>query len=107
MQFAKDNISDADDVSEIFENSDFLKDFRSMVSSSSRGCILMDSPERLKYFLKAKVARDSTGRGVAYTELANMRICPSHGLPGKEIPEKHWAYKFSKKHWFFGFGAYG
>jgi hypothetical protein len=22
------------------------------------------------------------------------------------VPEDHWAYRFAKKHWFFGFGAY-
>jgi hypothetical protein len=26
--------------------------------------------------------------------------------PGHEIPEANWAYRFAKKHWFFGFGAY-
>ena len=26
--------------------------------------------------------------------------------PGNEVPEKHWMYRFAKKHWFFGFGAY-
>jgi len=26
--------------------------------------------------------------------------------PENEIPEKHWAYRFAKKYWFFGFGAY-
>ena len=28
-------------------------------------------------------------------------------LPGQEIPEKSFFYRFAKKHWFFGFGAYG
>ena len=27
-------------------------------------------------------------------------------LGRSEIPEEHWAYRFAKKHWFFGFGAY-
>ena len=31
---------------------------------------------------------------------------PSQHDPGNEIPEKHWMYRFAKKHWFFGFGAY-
>ena len=30
----------------------------------------------------------------------------SQHMPGEEIPEEHWAYRFAKKHWFFGFGAY-
>jgi hypothetical protein len=36
-----------------------------------------------------------------------MTCRAGHHLPGQEIPEKHWAYRFAKKHWFFGFGAYG
>jgi hypothetical protein len=23
-----------------------------------------------------------------------------------QFPEEHWLYRFAKKHWFFGFGAY-
>ena len=30
---------------------------------------------------------------------------PSQHDPGNEVPEKHWAYRFAKKHFFFGFGA--
>ena len=30
----------------------------------------------------------------------------SQWLPGEEIPEKHWLYKFSKKYWFNDFNAY-
>ena len=30
----------------------------------------------------------------------------SQHSPGQEVPEEHWAYRFAKKHWFFGFGAY-
>jgi hypothetical protein len=26
--------------------------------------------------------------------------------PGTEVPEKSWAYKFTKKHFFHDFGAY-
>ena len=31
----------------------------------------------------------------------------SQHQPGQEIPEKHWMYRLAKKHYFFGFGAYG
>ena len=27
-------------------------------------------------------------------------------LPGEEIPEKHWMYRFAKRWWFNDFGAY-
>ena len=41
------------------------------------------------------------------TELAAMAAYPSHHQPGREIPERSLAYRFAKKYWFFGFGAYG
>ena len=33
-------------------------------------------------------------------------LTSSQHLPGQEVPEEHWVYRFAKKHWFFGFGAY-
>ena len=40
-------------------------------------------------------------------ELEAMTARNSQYNPGNEIPEEHWMYRFAKKHWFFGFGAYG
>jgi hypothetical protein len=51
-------------------------------------------------------ARDTTQRGTALVELDAMQPRTSQHLPGQEVPEEHWAYRFAKKHWFFGFGAY-
>lgn len=51
-------------------------------------------------------ARDTTARGDAFEEYDRMESRPSQHDPGNEIPEKHWMYRFAKKHWFFGFGAY-
>jgi hypothetical protein len=31
-----------------------------------------------------------------------MQTVPCHHLADSEIPEKHWAYRFAKKYWFFG-----
>ncbi len=39
-------------------------------------------------------------------ELEALSSLNSQHNPGNEIPEKHWLYRFAKKHWFFGFGAY-
>ena len=30
----------------------------------------------------------------------------SQDLPGREIPEKHWMYRFAKHYWFNDFGTY-
>ena len=39
-------------------------------------------------------------------ELLALQPRGSQHNPGNEIPEEHWMYRFAKKHWFFGFGAY-
>ena len=51
-------------------------------------------------------ARDTTARGTAMAELEAMESRSSQHQPGFEVPERHWMYRFAKKHWFFGFGAY-
>ena len=52
-------------------------------------------------------ARDTTARKTALIELEAMQPRGSQYQPGHEIPEKSWAYRFIKKHWFNDFGAYG
>ena len=107
LQFALDNINDGRPLAEIFDRSAFLKAFREVSSQTTRGCVIMERPDLLKAFLESQGARDSSGRATGYAELAAM--CPhvSHHVPGQEIPEKNAAYRFAKKNWFFGFGAYG
>lgn len=107
LQFARDHIGDGRDLHRILNDSTFLPRFRELCCSSTQGCIIMEQPERLAAFLRAEGARDSSGRGRAFEELDAMCTCPGHHQPGREIPEKSWAYRFAKKHWFFGFGAYG
>ena len=85
----------------------FLPDFRETAASRTRGCILMDAPEALLELVERHDACDSSGRGTARAELAAMAAHPSHDQPGGELPETSFAYRFAKKHWFFGFGAYG
>jgi len=107
LQFACDKIEDGSKIFDIINDSQFLKRFRELTSSISRGCILMENPDILYDFLKRENAVDSSGRNNAYNEIKSMCACLSHNIKGMEIPEKHWAYKFAKKNWFFGFGAYG
>ncbi len=61
----------------------------------------------VKEFLKKHGARDTTGRESGFEELTCMKPHMSHHMPGEEIPEKSRLYRFAKKNWFFGFGAYG
>lgn len=106
IQFAKDNIAD-DTLENIFNNSDFLQKFRSFVSKTTRGCILLDHPDLLTQFLHENQAKDTTGRKTGFKELCSMQKLPCHDIPEEEIPEKSWMYRFAKKYSFFGFGAYG
>jgi hypothetical protein len=39
-------------------------------------------------------------------ELDAMEPRFSQWLPGEEIPEQHWMYRWAKKYWFNDFGAY-
>ena len=107
IQFALDNIKNGKKLCDIFNNSEFLTELRELLCKTSRGCILLEQPGLLKKAIEKTGARDSSGRGTALNELASMTACSSHHIPGKEIPEKYWPYKFAKKYWFFGFGAYG
>jgi MoaA/NifB/PqqE/SkfB family radical SAM enzyme len=107
LQFARDNIGDGTGLYDIFNNSEFLAKFRGMCTSTTKGCIVMEHPGKLAEFIESEDAIDSSGRGTLLQELGCMGACGSHDQPGKEIPERSWAYRFAKKHWFFGFGAYG
>ena len=107
IQFAVDNIHAGKPLAELFRDSEFLKAFRDYSRTSTRGCVIMEDPERLKAFLLAQSARDTSGRGTGYQELSAMLPHVSHNVPSAEIPEKSAMYRFAKKYWFFGFGAYG
>ena len=39
-------------------------------------------------------------------ELEAMQPRTSQWLPGEEVPEQHWMYRWSKRVWFNDFGAY-
>jgi len=107
IQFARENIGDGKNLYNIFSRSDFLANFRRMCSQETKGCIIMEKPRRLAAFMREQRAHDTSGRDSVYAELEKMCRYGSHHQPGQEIPEKSWAYRFAKKHWFFGFGAYG
>lgn len=106
LQFANDNINNRP-IDEILENDGFISHFRKFAASETRGCVILEKPSEMKLFLEREKAKDTTGRDSGYSELAAMNVCPGHHISGKEIPEKSWLYRFAKKYWFFGFGAYG
>ncbi len=107
IQFARESIREANGGKDPFADSGFLERFRKFSAENTRGCVLLECPEKLHAFMEAEGARDTSGRGTGMAELSAMHTLPGHHLPGREIPEKHPFYYFAKKHWFFGFGAYG
>ena len=106
VQFAKESIHDQRSLKETFNQSGFLRDFRQLAASATRGCIVLERPDLLHELVVLHSARDTTARGTAHSELLAMQPRPSQYNAGEEVPEKNWFYRFAKKHWFNDFGAY-
>ena len=107
VQFAREKIQDnAGDIFKTITESEFLRDFRKQVSSETRGCVLLEKPELLQDIVNHSKACDTTARQTGMAELQAMKTLHSQHIPGHELPEENWMYRFTKKYWFFGFGAY-
>ena len=106
IQFATESIHDERPLREVFNESEFLRDFRQMAAAATRGCIVLERPDLLKALVEKHGARDTTARQAAMAELEAMQARGSQYDPGHEIPEKSWVYRFVKRHLFNDFGAY-
>ena len=106
VQFAKESIYDARPLADMFQESAFLRDFRSLAASTTRGCIVLERPDLLEELVVQHGAEDTTARKTALAELRGMSPRPSQYQPGGEIPEKSWAYRLVKRYFFNDFGAY-
>lgn len=105
IQFSVDHLNGAT-LKETYENSFFLKNFKLEVGKKTKGCILMEDPGWLQKFTEEQEAHNTSNRKDFGLQLSKAPVIPSHGSCPK-IPEKNWAYRFAKKHAFFGLGAYG
>jgi MoaA/NifB/PqqE/SkfB family radical SAM enzyme len=110
VQFTKESIhaneSDPRSLREKFLQSEFLRDFRQLARSTTRGCIVLERPDLLKQLVTRHGAKDATVRGTALAELDALQIRTSQYNPGSEIPEKNWMYRLAKRYWFNDFGVY-
>lgn len=106
VQFAKESIYDERPLKETFNNSAFLRDFRQLAASTTRGCIVLERPDLLQELVVLHGAKDSTARGTALTELQAMQPRTSQYNAAHEVPEKNLVYRLAKKHFFNDFGAY-
>jgi len=52
IQFAKDSIHDERPLEEVFNESDFLKDFRRTAAQHTRGCIVLERPDLIEDLAK-------------------------------------------------------
>jgi MoaA/NifB/PqqE/SkfB family radical SAM enzyme len=108
IQLAREHLdTEGSNLTDAFHYSKFLADFRHFTAQSSRGCILLEDPQKLLAFLKAWQAKDTTSRGSVLSEYERMTPLAGHNQAGDEIPELNPFYRWVKKHYFFGFGAYG
>ena len=99
--------SDASNLAEIFNNSKFLADLRHMTAQTSRGCILLEDPQKLASFLKQYNVSETTTRQTFMAELEKMTHHAGHDMRDDAVAEKNPLYRLLQKHYFFGFGAYG
>lgn len=110
IQFSKESIhsSEADPRSlrEKFLQSAYLRDFRELALSTTRGCIVLERPDLLKQLVEKHGAQDCTARQTALAELDAMSVRTSQYNPGSEIPEKNLLYRLAKRFWFNDFGFY-
>ncbi len=107
IQFAKESIHDERPLDQVFNESQFLRDFRKMAASSTRGCIALERPDLIENLVDEHGAKDSTARKSAMTELRSAATHPSQYAPDmKPVPEKSWAYRIAKRMAFHDYGVY-
>ena len=107
IQFAKDSIHDERPLEEVFNESEFLKDFRRTAAKHTRGCIVLERPDLIEDLANRHGAKDATARKTAFAELDAAEPHPSQYAPeSTPIPERSWAYRLAKKIAYHDYGVY-
>jgi hypothetical protein len=106
IQFAKESIHEERPLAEVFQQSAFLRDFREMAASHTRGCVVLERPDLLLQLAEKHGAKDTTARGTSFQELAALEHRPSQYNPDVQIPERSWAYRLVKHFFFNDYGTY-
>lgn len=106
IQLATESIHDDRPLAETFNDSEFLRDFRSLTAENTRGCVIMERPDLLVELAEKHGARDTTARGGVIDELNAVSPRRSQFQPGDEIPERSFVYRWAKKYAFNDFGTY-
>ncbi|MAT16189.1 MAG: radical SAM protein [Planctomyces sp.] len=107
VQFSKENIHDeSKTLKEKFLGSNYLKEFRQLARSTTRGCIVLERPDLLKQLMEKENVADGTARQTALAELEAMQVRTSQYNPEHQVPEKNWMYRIAKRYWYNDFGVY-
>lgn len=106
IQFAKESIHDERPLREVLDQSAFLRDFRRMAATYTRGCIILERPDLIRELVEQHGAEDATARGTAMAELEAMEPRPSQYNPDSEIPERSWLYRLAKRIALHEYGVY-
>ena len=107
IQFAKESIHDERPLDQVFNESDYLRDFRKTAAEHTRGCIVLERPDLIESLADRHGAKDSTARKKALEELRAASAHSSQYAPAMEpIPEKSWAYRLAKKFAYHDYGVY-
>jgi len=69
IQIATESIHDERPVDEVFNESDFLRDFRKTAAQHTRGCIVLERPDLIEALADRHGAKDATARKTAIAEL--------------------------------------
>ena len=108
IQMATDFLNaDASNMAALYAQSQFLSGMRRQIAQHTRGCIIMDNPQLMVEILQCYQPRETTTRATAMKEYMKMTNIPSHDMTPDLIPEQSRPYRWLKRHYFFGFGAYG
>ena len=108
IQMATDFLNaDASNMTQLYAHSQFLAGMRHQIAQATRGCIIMENPQLMAKIIQGYEARETTTRGTAMEEYHKMTKIPGHNMNTNLIPEQSRPYRWLKKHYFFGFGAYG
>ncbi len=106
IQLAKENINDGRPLKDVFNQSEFLRDFRQLTAQHTRGCVVMERPDLLVQLATKHGARDTTQRHTVLQELQATQPRRSQYVPGNEIRERNLLVRLAKWYAFNDFGAY-
>jgi MoaA/NifB/PqqE/SkfB family radical SAM enzyme len=106
IQLATESIHDQRPLAEIFNQSEFLRDFRQLTAQHTRGCVVLERPDLLVQLAEKHQARDTTQRQTALAELQATEPRRSQYVPGAEIRERNLAVRLAKWLAFNDFGTY-